>query len=443
MKKINQNKVFADWSQEYGALKNKRLLLLGGGAMMKEVVSRAKYLGVYTLVMNWDETDAAKELCDMPICGNARDVNEVAEVCKKEHVDGIITGYVDILLQTYLDSCEITGLPCYLNNELIDIATNKDHYKEFCNEIGIPVPETYDITDITSREQLDAIDYPVFIKPIDASGSRGAYICNSEKELIDNWGKALKWSPSKTIAVEEYLTGQDIIVNYVVKDGVPHCIALFDRYVTEDRCPPVNSPNLQLAPSHSLDTFMREIDPKVKIMCQKLNVKDGIIFFQGYDNNGKIKLFEMGCRLGASFFSIEEAFTGVNPVDALIHYAITGTMADYGDYDKVSANYDGIGCVIYYLLKKDVNKMGHIIGAESICDIPGVLRVNVHKREGEHIDWNRVSDVRVITVYLATPDKESMYKAVNAVYNTVKLIDDEGNSMLAPVCEIGEFLGGY
>ena len=436
-KNVRQISVIPDRKAEYGKLKGKRLLLLGGGSMMKEVVIRAKLLGVYTLVMGLDlDADEAKVLCDKPILGNARDVDEVVKVCKQENIDGITTGYVDILLQTCHDACERLGLPYYANNELIEVTTNKSLDKEVCKKYGIPVPETYNITDINSREQLDTIEYPVFIKPVDASGSRGAAICNNEEELIDNYQKALKWSPSKTISVEEYLTGQDIILDYLVSDGKAHLVSIFDRMVTPDRKPPINSPNIQFAPSKAVDAFLQDVDKPVQAFCQGLDIKDGIIFFQGYNNNGKIKLFEMGCRLGASFFSVEEAFIGVNPVDVLIHYALTGKMTETGNFDLITPKYKGIGCALYLMLKPGVSKVGKMIGIDALSDIPYVKHVNAHMHPGEDVFWERVADVRILTVYIAAPDKEALRNTVELIYKTIKITDDNGESILAPVYNV-------
>lgn len=436
-KNIRQISVIPDREAEYGKLRGKRLLLLGGGSMMKEVVIRAKLLGVYTLVMGLDlDSDEAKALCDKPIYGNARDVDEVVKVCKEEKIDGITTGYVDILLQTCHDACSRLGLPYYANNELIEVTTNKSLYKEVCKKYGIPVPEAYNITDINSREQLDTIEYPVFIKPVDASGSRGAAICNNEQELIENYQKALKWSPSKTISVEEYLTGQDIILDYLISGGKAHLVSMFDRMVTPDRKPPINSPNIQFAPSKAVDVFINDVDEHVQQFCKGLGIKEGIIFFQGYNNNGKIKLFEMGCRLGASFFSIEEAFIGVNPVDVLIHYALTGKMTETGNFDLITPKYNGIGCALYLMLKPGVSKVGQMIGIDAISDIPYVEHVNAHMHPGESVFWERVADVRILTVYIAAPDKDTLKRTVQLIYDTVKITDDKGESILAPVYSV-------
>lgn len=436
-KNVRQVNVIPDKEAEYGKLRGKRLLLLGGGSMMKEMVIRAKILGVYTLVMGMDmDSDEAKALCDKPILGNARDVDEVIRVCKEERIDGITTGYVDILLQTCHDACERLGMPYYANNELIKVTTNKSYYKEICKKYGIPAPKAYDITDINSEEQLRKIEYPVFIKPIDASGSRGAAICNNEEELKDNYQKALKWSPSKTISVEEYLTGQDIILDYLVCDGKAHLVSIFDRMVTSDRKPPINSPNIQFAPSGAVDSFLNEVDSHVQAFCQGLGVKNGILFFQGYNNNGKIKLFEMGCRMGASFFSIEEAFIGVNPIDVLIHYALTGMMTETGDFSLITPKYRGVGCAVYLMLRSGVKEVSHMYGIDALSDIPYVEHVNSHKHTGDKVAWDRVTDVRILTIYIAAPDMASVRRTVKLIYDTVKITDEKGETILAPTYSV-------
>lgn len=434
---VRQVNVFPNWEKEYDHLRGKRLLLLGGGSLMKEVVIRAKMLGVYTVVMGTPiDNDEAKKLCDKHYESNAADVKDIIDVCKKEHIDGITTGYVDVLLKPCHDACKILGLPFWANDALIDITTNKSHYKTICKKVGIPVPKPYEITDINSREQLNKIQYPVFVKPVDASGSRGAAICNNEIELKNNYANALKWSPSKTISVEEYLTGQDIILDYLVKDGKAYLVSIFDRVVTADRKPPINSPNIQFAPSKAIDSFYEKVDAGVQNLCKEINIKNGIIFFQGYNNNGEIKLFEMGCRLGASFFSIEEAFIGINPIDVLIHYALTGKMTTTGDFDKITPKFRGIGCAVYLMLKNGVTEISHVYGVDAISDIPYVEHVNSHFHSGDKISWARTTDFRIITIYIAAPDKQSLRKTVQTIYNTVKITDENGESILAPVYEL-------
>ena len=246
----------------------------------------------------------------------------------------------------------------------------------------------------------------------------------------------MKWSPSKTISVEEYLTGQDIILDYLVSEGKAHLVSIFDRMVTEDRKPPINSPNIQFAPSDGVDAFINSVDPHIQDFCKGLGIKDGIIFFQGYYKNGNIKLFEMGCRLGASFFSVEEAFLGVNPVDVLIHYALTGKMTETGDFNLITPKYRGIGCAVYLLLKSGVEKIDHMYGIDAISDLPYVEHVNAHLHSGDSVNWERVTDVRVLTVYIAVPDKEVLKRTIQSIYDMVKITNEKGESILAPVYDI-------
>lgn len=421
-------KIVDNWEKEYSHLKGKKLLILGGGPMIREVVYRAQKMGIYTLVLNYNETDAAKEVCDKPILADACNTEEIVDVCIKEKVDGITTGYVDILLPYWHDACERLNFPCYANNQLIKMTTDKNYYKEICSQYGIPVPKTYTIT----ADNCDVVDldFPVFIKPADASGSRGAFICTNKEEFVKNFKKSLEFSKSKTIITEEYLTGQDIILDYLVKDGVAYCTSIFDRKVYEGKKPPINSANVMIAPSIATECFLNSIHKKINAMARDLGIENGMLFFQGYYKNGKITLFEMGCRLGASYFSVEEAKIGINPIDALIHYALTGKMADYSNYELISPSYKGFGCVLYLVMKPGAKDIFEYKNIDKIRKLYGVEHVIQHYNYGDYIPSGKETDVRLLTVYISVNTMEEVKKCIMNIYELVDVVDSDGNSII-------------
>ena len=73
-----------------------------------------------------------------------------------------------------------------------------------------------------------------------------------------------------------------------------------------------------------------------------------------------------------------------------------------------------------------------MIGIDAISDIPYVEHVNAHMHPGESVYWERVADVRILTVYIAAPDKEALRNTVDLIYKTIKITDDNGESILAP-----------
>lgn len=425
--------VVSNYEKEYAHLKGKRLLILGGMRMACDIVKRAQAMGVYVVVADMAKDAPAKKIADKAIYEDVCNVDNIIRICKEEKIDGITTGFVDILLQPCHDACEKLGLPYYANNLLIQMSTDKNAYKENCNKFGIPVPKDYENIDVNSKEGIDNITYPVFIKPADNSGSRGAYVCRTSEEFKTNYLKSLEFSPTKRVIIEQFLTGQDIILDYLIKDGEAHLLSIFDRKVCEGRRIAINHANLLLAPSESTELFIKEVDPKIKRMCKELGFKDGLIFFQGYSDNGKITLFEMGCRLGGTFSNIDEYFLGVNPVDALIHYALTGKMADYADYSKITPQFKGAGCVLNLLLTENAEEISYVSGIEEISKRKEVVNLIKFYNEGDVIPKNNATDKPFLILYLAADSYDELKDVLNFIYDTVKVSDAKGNSLIAPV----------
>ena len=103
--------VVSDYVQEYGHLKGKRLLLLGGMRMACDIVKRAQAMGVYVVVADMTKDSPAKKIADKAIYADVCNVDNIVQICKDERIDGITTGFVDILLQPCHDACERLGLP--------------------------------------------------------------------------------------------------------------------------------------------------------------------------------------------------------------------------------------------------------------------------------------------------------------------------------------------
>ena len=95
-----------------------------------------------------------------------------------------------------------------------------------------------------------------------------------------------------------------------------------------------------------------------------------------------------------------------------------------------------MGCAVYLLLKPGVSKVSHMLGIDAISDIPYVVHVNSHLHAGDSVAWERVTDVRILTVYIAAPDKEALKNTVQLIYDMVNITDESGESILAPVYQV-------
>ena len=103
--------------------KGKKLLVLGGIQRCCEIVSIAKKMGAYVIVLDYYENSPAKALADEKVLLDATDVNAIVSYCRENHVDGVTTGFVDILMPVCYEVCKRLKLPYYATPKMISMST--------------------------------------------------------------------------------------------------------------------------------------------------------------------------------------------------------------------------------------------------------------------------------------------------------------------------------
>ena len=284
--------------------------------------------------------------------------------------------------------------------------------------------------------------YPVFIKPMDASGSRGADLCSGQEEFLDKYNYAMGFSKKKSVTVEEYLTGTEFILDYLLIDGEPHLLSMADRYSIEGRGPAINSCNLMILPSKNLGKYSEEVDPKVKNMFQERGFRDGLIFMQGFGSPKRIAFYEMGCRLGGTWPYIDEYYTGLNPMDALFCHSLTGKMLPEETACEISAHFKGKAAVIYFLAKNGEGRIAKIKGVDRLESYPWVVNVMQFYDEGTSYDLDRQTDVRFLSIHLVADDMETLKQRIRLLYDEIDYLDENGESLLMEHYDV-DALTGY
>lgn len=423
------------------SLNGKILLFLGGTSRARFVIERAQKHGIYVIVADYTDTNPAKEIADEAIKVDATDVDALEAICREKKVDGIITAYVDVLLQVCKKLSDKLGLPCYYTESMLKASTDKFFFKGICQKYGVSVPSNITISDSKSIE-VEAIEFPVFIKPLDASGSRGAGVCYNKLDFIKQYKEAETWSYTNTVVVEELLHGQEFILDYYVIDGTPYLLSMGDRYIIEGRNLAVNSPNLMVFPSKYLSRYNEEINPLVTKMYKSEGFNEGLMFMQGYANEDKISFYEMGCRLGGTWPYIDEYYHGINPMDMLFNHALTGCSLDEPVNGRLDANFRGNAAIIYFLAGVSEGVIAKICGVDKLETLPFVVHVMQYYFEGDRFDMNRKTDVRFLAVHLVANSFVELKERINNVYGLVGYYDDKGESLLSPLYDVNK-LEGY
>lgn len=412
--------------------KGKKLLVLGGLTLECEIVSRAQQMGIYVIVADYNPDVPARKLANQFELISATDVPALVDLCKREKIDGVTTGFIDILMQPCYDVCKELGLPCYFTPRMIEVSTNKVEFKKECNKYGVPVPQTYLVGSIITDEIYAKINYPVFVKPLDSSGSRGAGVCYNKEELDHQFADALSYSVSGNAIIEDYITGRDFLLDYMAVNGEYRLLSMFDRYMAPDRGSAVNMSNIAIAPSRNIDFYLDNINEKVTNMYRALGFTDGLLFMQGYCDGNKVTFFEMGCRLGGSYFNHQRYLFGDDAIRMIIRYAMTGKMVDdINQFPVDMAKYNGqYAADINFLLKGKEGKVSKIVGIDEIKNRPSCIETLLYAEEGYEWTEAKIVDRAIFTAEIVAENKDQLVREAGIVQNIFDAFDDNGNSIL-------------
>lgn len=409
-------------------VKDKILLILGGVTPMCEIAKEAKKMGAIVYVTDYIENSPAKKLADKSFMVSATDVDAVVELCRREHVDGIITGYVDMLLPYAEEICRKLGLPFWGDSRNIAMCINKNLFKDACEKSGLPVVPWKKITKDTTVEEL-GMPFPIVIKPSDSSGSRGVFKCYSEKDYYTYLGESSKFSKTGVLLAERLMNpNQEFSAYYMIRDGKAYLSGVGDRFVgiLDKNIAPVGQ-GMRM-PSVKLDGWVKKVHPLMEKFFADNNMRQGYVFVQGFYEEGAYYIHEIGYRLNGGFtYKIIEQFSGYNQVQELIKFVLNGDM-DASEVEKSNPYFDGVGFV--YTLYLRPGTIASISGIEEAKKAKGVFDVITYHAVGHTVTSKGTSASKFANILCGGETIEALKETLHKVKNAVNVRNGENESML-------------
>lgn len=414
-------------------VKGKKLLVLGGGTASLDLVINAKEMGVYTIVTDYLKSGVAKDIADESLLISTADIDSLEAVIKEKSIDGVFCGPSEFNLRNVIKLCEKTGLPCYTDMATWNRCANKDEFKSFCIKNNVDCPRPFLIDENSSDEELDKIDYPVIVKPVDGSSSRGITVCYDKTTVRNACLFAKENSTSKKIIVEKYIenAGEIFGVRYIVDNGEAYPYLLLDSYILDPNDKNGLISNCLYTPSKYSDYYMTNMDSAVREMIKDLGIKNGTAFFQALPYDGKIYIHEMGYRLsGGMLFKFTVPLIGINDMKMMIRFALGDTMCTKDEVKLLKAD-SSQKTGVQYILPLSTGKIASIEGLEDILFIPCLQ---------DFIQYYHVGD-EITEEYLGTlsqhfgrftfvaDDVQALHDAITKIDSTLKIKNDAGELM--------------
>jgi biotin carboxylase len=411
----------------YKDLIGKRLLILGGMRFSCEIVRKAKAMGVYTIVADYNkiEDSPGKQIADEAADLSVIDVDAVVAYIKEHAIDGVFVGFNDMLLPFYADICKKAGLPCYGTKEQFETLIAKDQYKALCRQFGVPTIPEYDINDTD-------IKFPVLVKPVDSSGSRGITICHNREELETAVETGRKASKTGKVLIERYMDGREVTVFWTFQNGHYYLSGLANRHVKHNQGNDVIPlPVGYTFPSVYLPKYRKEVEDNCKRMFQHLGIKDGMMFMQCKVEDGTCYVYDLGFRLTGSLeYKILERVCGYNPLEMMICFSLTGRMGEESIADKAIPEFKTPAFNVSCLCAPGTIK--EITGVDEVKQMAQVEDAVLAHVPGETITEQMRGLLAQITVRVlgSVPSKDDLLPTMQRIDDTIHIIGEHDEELL-------------
>lgn len=413
-------------------LRGKKLLLLGGVQPTCQIIEEAHKMGVKVYVTDYLENSPAKKIADKSFMISTTDVDAVVELCKNEKIDGVFTGYTDSMLPYCQKICKKLNLPFWGDERNIDICIDKEKFKIACEKAGVPVVPWKKVNLKNYKEKIQDLSFPVVIKPVDSSGSRGVFKCYHKDEYEKFCEMAFEFSKKKELLIEKLMDmNSEISVYYMIYNGKTFLSEMGDRYVhaVNEESAPVGQG--MTCPSRHLQEWQKQMESKIENFFVQNNMKNGFVFFQGFYENGNFYIHEVGYRLCGGFaYKYVEKFSGYNQIQEMIRFSLTGEM-NISQLEKSNPLFYSNAFTLTLVLK--AGKVKTIIGVEEISELSPIIEFCQLRFEDDSITTEGATTRVFAYILCDIKNRKDLTNLINEVKTKIKVLDEDGNNMLTEI----------
>lgn len=414
-------------------LAGKKILILGGAYQHLKLVETAKEMGIVTYVTDYLEFPyaPAKQIADHWYMYDITEIDELAKLCRREEIDGVIAPYLDVTQLPYQKLCEKLGYPCFGDREQHRILTDKGAFKRFWEKHGGDIIPCYEEKDIMDPARCrEKVRFPVLVKPSDGRGSRGQSICGCREEAARAIVFARQESRSGEILIEKYMGSQkDLQLVYMVVEGEPVLVRVEDRYLGDKESGLDKLDIASIEPSFYEELYREKVNEKTISVIRALGLKNSPVFLQGFLDGERVRFYDPGIRLpGDDYDRIYKSVTGIDLGELLLRFALTGKMPVQTGEKIKNARINKATAMILPAVRP--GKIAKIEGIEEIRQNPAVLAVNQTYGVGDVVGEHNNVRQRFGEFDIECNDFTELKTVIDWLFHVLHVFDEKGEDML-------------
>lgn len=297
-----------------------KLAIIGASYLQEPLIQKAKSRGIETHVFAWAANDIGEKSADYFYPISIIEKEKILQKCREIGIDGICSIASDLATVTVSYVADAMGLVAN-SLETVEVSTNKHLMRECFRKNGDPSPKSIQVTSVDDLVDID-LHYPIIVKPVDRSGSRGITKLDSRNGLEKAISDAIEQGFEKCALVEEFATGQEYSVEYISWKGKHTFLAMTKKYTTGA---PHFIETAHIEPAGISDAILLKVQNVVSHALDSLGIEYGASHSEiKISDEGEIKIIEIGGRMGGDNIGADlvRLSTGYNFVDAVIDVAL-------------------------------------------------------------------------------------------------------------------------
>ena len=267
-----------------------------------------------------------------------KSVQTILRYVQKNPVSAIIA-LGDKPTMTAAMACRALGLP-YNPPQAAAACRDKFKARQLLLKAGLPVPafSSYSIDSDESR-LAGKVRYPCVLKPLSLSASQGVIRADSSHEFVESFRRIARLlkRPEVQVArekdhdrilVEDYVEGEEVALEGILKGGRLKVLALFDK--PDPLEGPFFEETLYVTPSRLGDDVQRRIHHCCQQAAQALGLLHGPIHAEARVNPRGVWIIEVAARSIGGLCSRTLRFgTGMSLEELILRQALGMTIPSY------------------------------------------------------------------------------------------------------------------
>lgn len=353
------------------------LIVLGASEEHIPLYQEARRRQIPTIAVDMRSDAPAFPFADSALHISTRNVDAIIEALGEVRPVGVVCGASDAALPTWHALSMRFNAP-YVYPKSALVAGDKAAFHAVAESCGV-TRYGWTASDDPDKVITEAAEmpFPLMIKPLDGSGSKGVTRITHADELPAAVASARALSPSQTVIAEEFVQGRPLVIEMFMQHGQAKFISIHD----EEFATPGYAIKRLRTPARLPAEARDQVETIAERLCLALGVTDGPADFDMVlGTDGRARVIEANPRIGGEGLpKLLAAAYGVDNVRALIALVLGEPFGAY-----LTPTHHRHAAV--EVIGSPLNVNGELVRWEGVTEaraVPGVSELTLYAEPGD------------------------------------------------------------